>query len=174
MGLVIVTSSDMGGSQSLPLEAVEGFTPEEVARLHKRFRKLDKDSNESLCVEEFLALPELKENPLVQRVVSVFDTNNSGELDFTEFVRGLAMFTTKNVDREKKLRFLFSIYDTDRDGLIRNAELFEVLKMMVGTNLTETQLQQIVDKTGQGPGWYDQPRDRVIVMPMMMSPRLLQ
>merc|ERR1711878_112233 len=107
-----------------------------------RFRKLDKDSNESLCVEEFLALPELKENPLVQRVVSVFDTNNSGELDFTEFVRGLAMFTTKNVDREKKLRFLFSIYDTDRDGLIRNAELFE----------------------GQG----------VIVMPMMMSPLLLQ
>merc|ERR1712172_482728 len=83
----VVTSSDMGGSQSLPLEAVEGFTPEEVARLHKRFRKLDKDSNESLCVEEFLALPELKENPLVQRVVSVFDTNNSGELDFTEFVR---------------------------------------------------------------------------------------
>ena len=116
----------MGGSQSLPLEAVEGFTPEEVARLHKRFRKLDKDSNESLCVEEFLALPELKENPLVQRVVSVFDTNNSGELDFTEFVRGLAMFTTKNVDRDKKLKFLFSIYDTDRDGLIKNAELFEV------------------------------------------------
>merc|ERR1712045_371582 len=128
-------------------EAVEGFTPEEVARLHKRFRKLDKDSNESLCVEEFLALPELKENPLVQRVVSVFDTNNSGELDFIELVRGLAMFTTKNVDREKKLKFLFSIYDTDRDGFIRNSELFEVLKMMVGTNLTETQLQQIVDKT---------------------------
>ena len=51
----------MGGSQSLPLEAVEGFTPEEVARLHKRFRKLDKDSNESLCVEEFLALPELSD-----------------------------------------------------------------------------------------------------------------
>merc|ERR1712025_1166649 len=122
----------MGGKNSIPVEAVEGFTPEEVARLHKRFRKLDKDSNESLCVEEFLALPELKENPLVQRVVQVFDTNNSGELDFTEFVRGLAMFTTKNIDR---------------DGFICNKELFEVLKMMVGTNLTETQLQQIVDKT---------------------------
>lgn len=137
----------MGGKNSIPVEAVEGFTPEEVARLHKRFRKLDKDSNESLCVEEFLALPELKENPLVQRVVQVFDTNNSGELDFTEFVRGLAMFTTKNIDREKKLKFLFNIYDMDRDGFICNKELFEVLKMMVGTNLTETQLQQIVDKT---------------------------
>ena len=56
----------------------------------------------------------------------VFDTNNSGELDFTEFVRGLAMFTTKNVDRDKKLEFLFNIYDMDRDGFICNSELFEV------------------------------------------------
>merc|ERR1712107_497515 len=119
----------MGGKNSIPIEAVEGFTPEEVSRLHKRFRKLDKDSNESLSVEEFLALPELKENPLVHRVVSVFDADNSGELDFTEFVKGLAMFTTKNVDREKKLKFLFSIYDMDRDGLISNQELFEVLKL---------------------------------------------
>ena len=70
----------MGGKNSIPIDAVDGFTQEEVARLHKRFRKLDKDASETLCVEEFLALPELKENPLVQRVVQVFDTNKSGEL----------------------------------------------------------------------------------------------
>ena len=113
--------------------------------------------------EEFLALPELKENPLVQRVVQVFDADNNGEVNFSEFVSGLAMFTTKNVDKQKKLKFLFNIYDLDRDGLISNSELFQVqkylgsgplhekfvqvLKMMVGSNMTETQLQQIVDKT---------------------------
>jgi serine/threonine-protein phosphatase 2B regulatory subunit len=37
---------------------------------------------------------------------------------------------------------LFSI-----DGYISNGELFMVLKMMVGNNLKDTQLQQIVDKT---------------------------
>jgi len=137
----------MGGNTSIPVEAVEGFTLEEVNRLHKRFRKLDKDSSDTLCVEEFLALPELKENPLVQRVVQVFDADNNGEVNFSEFVSGLAMFTTKNVDKQKKLKFLFNIYDLDRDGLISNSELFQVLKMMVGSNLTETQLQQIVDKT---------------------------
>eukprot|EP00091_Calanus_sinicus_P022955 TRINITY_DN7552_c0_g1_i1.p1 TRINITY_DN7552_c0_g1~~TRINITY_DN7552_c0_g1_i1.p1 ORF type:complete len:137 (+),score=36.82 TRINITY_DN7552_c0_g1_i1:467-877(+) len=92
-------------------------------------------------------MPELKENPIVQRVVQVFDADHSGELDFKEFVKGLAMFTMKNVDREKKLKFLFSIYDMDSDGLISNTELFTVLKMMVGSNLKDTQLQQIVDKT---------------------------
>lgn len=35
----------------------------------------------------------------------------------------------------------------DRDGFISNGELFLVLKMMVGNNLKENQLQQIVDKT---------------------------
>merc|ERR1712106_983592 len=137
----------MGAKNSLPMEAVDGFTAEEVSRLEKRFRKLDKDQSETLSVEEFLAMPELKENPIVQRVVQGFDADRSGELDFKEFVKGLAMFTMKNVEREKKLRFLFNIYDMDNDGLISNTELFTVLKMMVGSNLKDTQLRQIVDKT---------------------------
>ena len=41
----------------------------------------------------------------------------------------------------------FKIYDMDKDNYISNGELFQVLKMMVGTNLKDTQLQQIVDKT---------------------------
>ncbi len=31
---------------------------------------------------EFLSVPELKENPLVKRVVDVFDDDLSGEVDF--------------------------------------------------------------------------------------------
>ncbi len=50
-------------------------------------------------------------------------------------------------EKEAKLKFAFKIYDMDRDGFITNAELFQVLKMMVGNNLKDTQLQQIVDKT---------------------------
>ena len=118
----------MGAKNSLPMEAVDGFTAEEVSRLEKRFRKPDKDQSETLSVEEFLAMPELKENPIVQRVVQVFDADHSGELDFKEFVKGLAMFTMKNVEREKKLKFLFNIYDMDSDGLISNTELFTVIK----------------------------------------------
>ncbi len=41
----------------------------------------------------------------------------------------------------------FKVYDIDGDGFISNGELFTVLKMMVGNNLSEVQLQQIVDKT---------------------------
>jgi Ca2+-binding EF-hand superfamily protein len=41
----------------------------------------------------------------------------------------------------------FKIYDMDKDGYISNGELFQVLKIMVGNNLKDAQLQQIVDKT---------------------------
>ncbi len=43
-----------------------------------------------------------------------------------EFVLGLARFGEKEVDTEKKLQFLFRVYDLDRDGYISNGELFQV------------------------------------------------
>ena len=41
----------------------------------------------------------------------------------------------------------FKVYDTDNDGFITNMELFKTLKLMVGNNLKDAELQQIVDKT---------------------------
>ena len=35
----------------------------------------------------------------------------------------------------------------DNDGFISNGELFKVLKMMVGSNLKDPELQQLVDRT---------------------------
>ncbi len=70
----------MGNGNSLP--AAEGFSPQEISRLEKRFLKLDLDHSGTISVGEFLSVPELKENPLVQRVVDVLDSDLSGEVDF--------------------------------------------------------------------------------------------
>ena len=56
--------------------------PDEIKRLGKRFRKLDLDNSGSLSVDEFMSLPELQQNPLVQRVIDIFDTDGNGEVDF--------------------------------------------------------------------------------------------
>ena len=55
---------------------------DEIKRLGKRFRKLDLDNSGSLSVDEFMTLPELQQNPLVQRVIDIFDTDGNGEVDF--------------------------------------------------------------------------------------------
>jgi len=107
---------------------------------------LDADNSGTITTEEFLKIPELALNPLLERVISIFDTNKDEVIQFSEFLAGLSIFTVKG-NKEKKLKFAFEVYDIDGDGFISNGELFQVLKMMVGSNLTDIQLQQIVDKT---------------------------
>src|SRR3954463_9910364 len=79
-------------------------------------------------------------------MIAIFDEDGGGDVDFQEFVSGLSAFSSKG-NKEEKLQFAFKVYDIDRDGFISNGELFIVLKMMVGNNLKDQQLQQIVDKT---------------------------
>ena len=108
-----------------------------------RFKKLDLDNSGSLSVDEFMSLPELQQNPLVQRVIGgnfdrmkrrcitlpsfseIFDDDGNGEVDFKEFIQGVSQFSVKG-DKNSKLRFAFRIYDIDNDGYISNGELFQV------------------------------------------------
>ncbi|KAK2764887.1 Calcineurin subunit B [Arachnomyces sp. PD_36] len=122
------------------------FDRDEVDRIRKRFMKLDKDNSGTIERDEFLSLPQVSSNPLATRMIAIFDEDGGGDVDFQEFVSGLSAFSSKG-NKEEKLRFAFKVYDIDRDGYISNGELFIVLKMMVGSNLKDMQLQQIVDKT---------------------------
>jgi len=133
-------------SQLEEFKNLTNFSEEELKRLWRRFKKLDTDNSGTLTTDEFLSVPELASNPLLERVIAIFDTNKDDEIEFKEFISALATFSEKG-NTEAKLKFAFQIYDMDADGFISNGELFQVLQMMVGDNLTEVQLQQIVDKT---------------------------
>ena len=54
-------------------------------------------------MDEFISLPELQQNPLVQRVIEIFDDDGNGEVDFKEFIQGISQFSVKG-DKETKLR----------------------------------------------------------------------
>ncbi|KAJ4428630.1 hypothetical protein ANN_24675 [Periplaneta americana] len=108
------------------MELCSNFDADEIRRLGKRFRKLDLDNSGSLSIDEFMSLPELQQNPLVQRVIDIFDADGNGEVDFKEFIQGVSQFSVKG-DKESKLRFAFRIYDMDNDGYISNGELFQKL-----------------------------------------------
>jgi Ca2+-binding EF-hand superfamily protein len=82
----------------------------------------------------------------VKRVISIFDTNKDGKISFSEFIHGLSMLSAGGSE-EEKLRFAFKVYDLNDDGFISNGDLFNVLKIMVGNNLKDDQLQQLVDRT---------------------------
>lgn len=76
-------------------------TPKEIKRLYKRFKKLDKDGNGTITRDEFLMIPELAVNPLVKRVISIFDANNDDCVNFKEFISALSVFNSQSNSQEK-------------------------------------------------------------------------
>ena len=54
---------------------------------------------------------------------------------------------TSDAKLDEKQKIAFQIYDMNGDGFISNGDLFKCLKMLVGENLTDIQIQQLADKT---------------------------
>ncbi|XP_030074136.1 calcineurin B homologous protein 2 isoform X2 [Microcaecilia unicolor] len=119
------------------IEAIKketGFSQANIVRLHHRFRALDKEDKGYL----------------------------SDSLDFRSFIHILAHFRPIEEDKPKdpssqepinsrrnKLKFAFQLYDQDKDGKISRNELLQVLRMMVGVQVTNEQLECIADRTIQ-------------------------
>ncbi|TFY63544.1 hypothetical protein EVG20_g6276 [Dentipellis fragilis] len=144
----------MGQSPSQFMEDMEkrsNFNASELERLKKRFMKLDSDGSGSIDREEFLQIPQIANNPLASRMIAIFDEDGgaAGEGGTKNYDVGAidAVHGQKIAHDLRRLPVAFKVYDMDRDGFISNGELFLVLKMMVGNNLKDPQLQEIVDKT---------------------------
>ncbi len=66
-------------------------------------------------------------------------------LDYLTLLVLVIYFNLGNI--EDKYRIAFSVYDMDNDGYLSNGDLFKCLKMLVGYNLNDIQVQQLVDRT---------------------------
>merc|ERR1711991_643319 len=98
--------------ESEEMERLSNFSQEELKKLYRRFRKLDADGSGTLTTDEFLNIPELAANPLLHRIIDIFDTNKDSEIEFKEFIAALSTFSGKG-NKEEKLKFAFQVYDMD-------------------------------------------------------------
>uniref|UniRef100_A0A8C5R5B9 Calcineurin like EF-hand protein 1 n=1 Tax=Leptobrachium leishanense TaxID=445787 RepID=A0A8C5R5B9_9ANUR len=135
----------------------------QITRLYSRFTSLDKGENGTLSREDFQRIPELAINPLGDRIINAFFIEGEDQVNFRGFMRTLAHFRpiednekSKDVSnseplnsRNNKLLFAFRLYDLDKDDKISRDELLQVLRMMVGVNISDDQLGSIADRTIQ-------------------------
>ncbi|XP_053177542.1 calcineurin B homologous protein 2 [Scomber japonicus] len=138
-----------------------GFSVAHILRLHERFESLDKNETGELRPEDLETVRELDMNPIGDRIVNAFFPPGRDTLDFPSFVRILAHFRPSDTNRPKdatqepansrtgKLRFVFQLYDLDKDGKISRFELLQVLRAMLGLQVTEEQLQSIAERAIQ-------------------------
>ncbi|KAJ3159644.1 Calcineurin subunit B type 2 [Geranomyces michiganensis] len=139
-------SSRLQADELEDLQSISNFSEAQIKTLYSRFKHLDKDNSGSISVEEMTAIPELAMNPLANRVVAVFDADGRNEVNFRQFVEALSVFS-KSAKRDQKLNFAFKVYDVNGDGVIDGSDLFHILKLMVGSNLSDAQVQSLVDQT---------------------------
>jgi len=75
----------------------------DLKRLYRRFKRLDKDGSGTIDMDEFLAIQSIAVNPLVYRIISIFDLDGDREIDFKEFISAMATISGVG-DRQAKLR----------------------------------------------------------------------
>jgi len=139
-------TSKLSPEELQELQDSSNFKAAEIQQLFERFTKLDRNQDGLLTTAEFQLIPELSMNPLCHRIIALFDTDGSDQVNFKRFVQTLSLFHP-DATHAQKLTVLFRVYDVDGDGLISEADLFHVLKMLVGSYLEDAKLQKIVKKT---------------------------
>lgn len=81
----------------------------EIIRLYRRFQRLDREGYGTISTDAFLSIPELSMNPLIMRVIRVFDTNNDDNVNFVQFATTLSVFS-RSAPVEQKMQCLFYFY----------------------------------------------------------------
>ncbi|CAF0817230.1 unnamed protein product [Didymodactylos carnosus] len=120
-----------------------------------------KGSKGYLTLDDLSRVPKFDENPMASRLMKVIfdDFGTDGKLNFKHFVQFMSIFsrresslrTTADTSKKilkndesdvsysmhdtnvaRKIKFIFRMYDIDRDGKISKEDAQETLKMMVG------------------------------------------
>jgi len=119
----------------------------EKDELQKTFQSLDKDSNGVLTKDELIEgykkVFSDKGNPEIEviRIIEEVDINNSGQIDFTEFI--IAAMNREKLLNQTKLEQAFHLFDQDGDGFITRSELANV---MGGIELDDAQWKALVEE----------------------------
>jgi serine/threonine-protein phosphatase 2B regulatory subunit len=99
--------------------------------------------------QEFQLSLGIKESLFVDRMFLLFDGNSDGFINFSEYLNGLSVLSSRGT-LDEKIKFSFRIYDFDCDSKISDSELSKMLQSSLAENdvkLTAEQTAAIVKST---------------------------
>jgi serine/threonine-protein phosphatase 2B regulatory subunit len=157
------TSACLNAEDLEELQKICGFSTQQLNKMYQRFVELDRKQKGVLGTADLQLIPELAMNPLCHRIISLFDRDGNDSINFKHFVSCLWWFSP-DCPEELKLKgkmifqefwsdlefsAAFEVYDVNDDGNITVSDLQQILKSMVGTNMTDEQLAEIASFTIQ-------------------------
>jgi serine/threonine-protein phosphatase 2B regulatory subunit len=97
--------------------------------LHE-FQTADTQKSGAINYEELIMYLDLDRTEFARRVFTVFDEDNSGTVDFCEFV--LALWNYCTLGKSALVMFAFDLYDLDGSGEIEEPEVQQMLRDIYG------------------------------------------
>merc|ERR1711941_5640 len=116
-----------------------GFQEAEIRGMYAQF--IDEYPEGYISQEKFQnaaegAFPRGDGRKLVEIVFNSFDQNQDGKIDYCELMKTLNV--AKHGSEDDRMRFVFGVFDLDKDGYIRKDEMQKfLLAMMMATGQTE-------------------------------------
>ncbi|KAL3664675.1 hypothetical protein V7S43_010424 [Phytophthora oleae] len=102
------------------------------SRYDKEFVKIEINQSQvksgTIDRSEFYASIDEKHTELGDAIFALIDDDNSGVLDFSEYVEALGKFCLLN--KEDMLKFCFNVFDDDKNGTIEGEELTKLLEIL--------------------------------------------
>jgi calmodulin len=130
----------------------------QVSELKEAFDLFDKNGDGRIPTKELgTMMRSLGQNPSdseLQDMIDEVDADNTGTIDFTEFLTMMAR-KMKETDSEEEIKEAFKIFDRDGGGFISAAELRQVMTSL-GENLNDDEIDEMIREAGQdGDGRID-------------------
>lgn len=101
-----------------------------VEKFWQIYKKIDMDGSGTIEIKEMLVHFDIDRTKFTKRVFSIFDEDNSGEIDLREFI--LALWNYCTLGKATLVIFAFDLYDKDGSGIIDGEELSQMLKEVYG------------------------------------------
>ena len=114
--------------------------------LKNKFRQIAGD-DQLIDKTEFLNGLALSNREISNRLFDIFDKDNSGAIDYSEFMETIQSMVSGN--KKEKIRFAFELHDLDNSGFIDRHELKVLIKQSFIENsldFDEFQLDFLVDE----------------------------
>lgn len=131
------------------LAKITGSSLDEIQILHTNFQHLDKEQKGFVSKRDIidrLGTTSSDEKIFLNKLLDLFsDKSPDHRVSFQEFIIGLSELRSDSKD--SKLRLLFDLIDSDRNGLLGAKELEEAFKLVKLEHLTKQDITEIAYQT---------------------------
>ena len=138
------------------------LTEEQIGFFKEAFNLFDKDGDGFINTNELASvLRSLGQNNTeaeLQDMISEIDGDGNGSIDFPEFLTMMAHKMKENNNNKDEIHEIFKVFDKEGNGFISVAELSHVMTNLLGEELTEEEVEEMIkeaDVDGDGQVSYE-------------------